>query len=378
MTISLSSSITVGSRYRGMRLIKNDWRNFLLRDDFITQWLNSLASPRTAEPGPGTLTITDTENKLSISGGELIFAGGLASPLFGNPGMRTGDSFARATGRAMLVRWRAPSGTPVTQIGFDDNTSGAIASNMWGTASGQLSARMGGAVPGLENYTAGTYYQIATILRTTGALYLVKGGVFTNWTLFAVDNASAESPLYPTLGNYNSDQRFDTLRVLDLPAPFDTDYGLATQRLAGSVAAGTTFTHEANCVIEWTQTTKPSSGPSVVVFRRQDATNYWYVYVASDGSLGLYEGVAGVETQRAVNSAGVSNGHRIVIVADGTTIRGYSNNVLRWTYSSASNFATATDGVLSGLGTGGAVSDICSFPRTLTGAAAAILDSAIA
>lgn len=127
---------------------------------------------------------------------------------------------------------------------------------------------------------------------------------------------------------------------------------------AGAVSAGVTFTHPANGVIAWTQTTLGSPVSDVLV-RYQDANNHWRVRVWADGTLYLYEDVAGVVTARATTGAGVvSNGHRIVVVCDGTTIEIYSNDVLRITYSSASNFATATDGRLDALGTGGAVSDL--------------------
>jgi hypothetical protein len=44
----------------------------LLRDVFTTADPNPLASPRTCEPGPGTLTVTDNEGQLSIAGGRLL------------------------------------------------------------------------------------------------------------------------------------------------------------------------------------------------------------------------------------------------------------------------------------------------------------------
>src|SRR5690348_15144558 len=46
---------------------------YLLRDDLITPASAPLTSPRTCEPGPGTLTILDTGNAWSInSSGEIV------------------------------------------------------------------------------------------------------------------------------------------------------------------------------------------------------------------------------------------------------------------------------------------------------------------
>jgi hypothetical protein len=44
----------------------------LLHDEFTTEDPNPVASPRTCEPGPGTLTIVDNDAQLSISGGRLL------------------------------------------------------------------------------------------------------------------------------------------------------------------------------------------------------------------------------------------------------------------------------------------------------------------
>jgi hypothetical protein len=63
----------------------------------------------------------------------------------------------------------------------------------------------------------------------------------------------------------------------------------------------------------------------------------------------------------------------MVVIADGTTIRVYANNVLKITYTSATNFQTATQGRVY-LGTGGAVSDIVTYPRYLSGEALTVLN----
>jgi hypothetical protein len=165
------------------------------------------------------------------------------------------------------------------------------------------------------------------------------------------------------------------VRVAQLTAPWNaSDYGLATQQLAGARAPGDTFTHEANCLIEFTVATLPGAGTQIELrFRVQDATNYWQVTVDSTGALDLDEVVAGVVTQRGTAAGVIANGDRIVITAVGQTIKVYEANTLRITYATAANFATETDGELETEGTGGAVTDIVSWPRTLSGAALAEL-----
>src|ERR1035437_7829996 len=48
---------------------------YLLLDRFTTDHAAPLATPRTAEPGPGALTITDSGSHMSISGGKLLSRG---------------------------------------------------------------------------------------------------------------------------------------------------------------------------------------------------------------------------------------------------------------------------------------------------------------
>lgn len=131
-------------------------------------------------------------------------------------------------------------------------------------------------------------------------------------------------------------------------------------QINGDVEQGSTFTHPADGVIAFTVTTMPAAGANIKVrFRHQDANNCWEFRTwGGGGDFFLIERVAGVETTRIFVDDGVVVGNRIVIVADGTTIRIYVNNVLRGTYASATNFATATAGQLNSLGAGGAISDL--------------------
>lgn len=127
---------------------------------------------------------------------------------------------------------------------------------------------------------------------------------------------------------------------------------------AGAVAQGVAFTHPADGVIAWTQTAIPSSGFTRVRFRAQDASNHWHVRIDNAGAISLWEQVATVFTVRGSHAGPVLAGERIVVVAEGTTIDVYVNDVLLITYASAVNFATETDGSPYSLGVGGAISDL--------------------
>lgn len=347
---------------------------FLLRDDFTTPASAPLTSPRTAEPGPGSWIKSDSGNNLSVVGGALVSAAKVAD---NDPNLQSVTQFARVVGRAFVAK--VTDNAHRQRLGFYTT---AELTNVSQAAIFDLPSVYVGTtyIDDAFALSSGTVYQIAIVLRVSGAFYFVKGGAYTNWTLGWVDASVTTATMTAGLSVVAPATllNVDFARVRDLSFPFNDDYGLATQRLAGAQSAGVTFTHEANCVIEWTQTTRPSGSITQVWFRQQDATNYWEAQITASGELSLYEVVAASYTQRAAAAGVVTNGHRCVIICDGTTIRGYSNNVLRWTYSSASNFATETDGRLNALGTGGAVSDIVSWPRTISGVAATYLDAAVA
>jgi len=137
---------------------------------------------------------------------------------------------------------------------------------------------------------------------------------------------------------------------------------VATDEKAGSVAAGTTFNHTADCAIEFVINTIPSSNSINLNVRIQDSSNYWTIRNYSNGKLILWEVVAGGFTQRASKSSAVSGGERIVVIANDEIISVYYDGALAFSYSSAANFKTETNGELEALGIGGTVSDIISWP----------------
>ena len=347
---------------------------YMLRDDFTTAAAAPLTSPRSAEPGPGMLTVTDVENKLSVSGEALQIASGRTVPVSLDPAVFETNATVRAVGYAAIFKFSVVTHVNGPYIGFSALSSPTANSNIAVYTSGNvITGRFyGQSDVNLLPYSNGEQITGVVILQTNRATILIKkAGV---WYVGYVSLAGSTN-YRAFVGNYSSiGISVDFLRTLMLPAPFSTDYGFASQQLAGARSAGDTLTHAANCLLEWTQTAIPSALQTEVRFRIQDATNYWQVTVDSTGALDLDEVVAGTPTQRGTAAGVIANGDRIVVIADGTTIRVYEANTLRITYTSAANFATATAGKLETEGTGGSVSDLVSWPRTLTGSAAAILD----
>lgn len=327
-----------------------------------------LASPYTESGAVGSLTLVQTDGQLSTSGGTLSFPA-QATPAWGDQGFYSPVGLARKAGRALLatIRFSAIDVLNGYIVGLG-SAANLTVSNLQQdfNFNSQKFAFWNGTINANDldgDLATAVDYPFAVVMRGTGGFLLLQiGGA---WTVLWVDAKQTFSPAYPLLSNYGHVGTIDNFRVVDLPSPFNGDYGIVTQRLAGARSAGDTFSHTADCLVEWTAITLTSAGVIDLRLRQQDATNYWQVTVDSAGTLVLNEVVAGTPTSRGSAAAVVAADHRIVAIADGAVIKVYSNNTLRITYSSASSFATATSGVLSGLGTGGAVSEICSWPRVV-------------
>lgn len=349
---------------------------FLLRDDFTTNASAPLTSPRSCEPGPGTLTLVQNDGQLSVSASALSFPA-QSTPVYGDLGLYSA-AIPRVAGRALVYSINL-STVSYCRAGFNNGSAAAdVFLDTLGIAPGGINICVSSAIDNGagESLSTSTVYKIAITQRSTGTLgFLWRAGTWKLiWVFITANTASPRV----SFSNYSAIGTLDNFRVLDLPAPFGTDYGLATTLLSGSQSASQAFTHEANGLVYFDSITKPSSGVVRVAVRYVDDNNCWIQEVNSSGDLKLIEKVAGVESTR-ITSAGVyTSGHRSSLIFDGTTIRQYSNNVLRGTYASASNFATATAGKILDLGTGGAVSDVNSWPRALSGSAASLLDQAVA
>lgn len=328
-----------------------------------------------ATPRASGLAITDTGNYMSIVSGQLSWSQKTTNNV--DPRVMSGSQ-SRKQGRALLG-YTTPGSV---YVGWDDDGTGSPTHESFLFQSGSIFAMATNAQFNLGAAASSNEYKVAIIMRRYGADWLVKGGAYTEWTRIFVSSLSAAAR-YAGLGtsNQNSATTANALMVKDLPAPFNRDFDLATSRLAGGRTAGDTFTHTADCIINFTLTTRPSVGSIDFRFRVQDANNYWQVLVSTTGATTLNEVVAGTPTSRGTGTPGMNAGHVAIIICAGSTIYGISQTTssyaFMWTaYTSATNFATETDGELASLATGGLVSDIVAWPRTLGESAVTILDEA--
>jgi hypothetical protein len=335
---------------------------YLLQDEFTTNAGAPLTSPRTCEPGPGQLTLSQITGQFSIVGGFLTVASAGTSEPRGKSA-----TFARAGGRTVLCRLGLSTGV-ISRVGWDDNNPQVETQGFSLTPGGEVSCRINSIGMFVGQQTAIGTYECAFVMRSSGGFYFIKGGAFTNWTLVWVDAATSLSPLSAAVSMGTGSVAggtFDGLRVVDLSAPWNSDYGIATDRKAGAVVDGTLFNSTPNCLVEWTQTTVPSGDATRLKIRRADSSNYWMAMVLPGGDFTLLEVISDGPVTRGTAAAAVTNGSRIVVTFDGSIIRGYVNNVLKLSYTFGSWQNTTSGSEVYTNGTGGVVSNVVAWPRDI-------------
>jgi hypothetical protein len=217
-------------------------------------------------------------------------------------------------------------------------------------------------------------YKIALVLRSTGAVYLIKGGAFTNWTIYWVSQVGTTATLYPVRTGFLGAFKHDDFAIATLPAPFATDYGLVTDYKA-SPSANDTITQAADGIVKFTWTAVTGQTLNFMV-RYTDDSNCWIVRGDQGGStIKLIEMNAGVETERASAAQTWTNGSAYTISAFclGNTIKTYvetTDVTLKNNYASASFNNTAT-----GVKVDKAGSNLASWNKTVSGTPASILST---
>lgn len=204
---------------------------YLLRDEFTIDASAPLTSPRTAEPGPGTLTLVQTDGQFSISGGKLAFPA-QTTPTYGDQGI-IGSALTRVAGRTLIDSFNMTTVDEVCILGWmNTNTlnysNSASISHVvrFFTTALVTQDKSASAIAQAGAPSTSTDYKLALVLRSTGCFALINGGSYTDWTLFWIfaDNSAT---VYPVFSNYAAAGTLDYIRVTDLAAPFDTDYGIA-------------------------------------------------------------------------------------------------------------------------------------------------------
>lgn len=204
--------------------VVNFWDNrfkygIRFRDLFTTNRAAGAVNATASEPGTGTRTVTDTENKLSISDGYLDFSGPKASPAYGNPGFWITDPFSRVPGRTLITAIiPGNASTYITHIGFDDNKASTLGVNYFLLSSNsevKTADKVSGTSASLMTWYLGEKLYFAVILKAAGADYWVRrvGGA---WTLINSTTGATDASVYAGLISFNLVGKFCFLLISDV------------------------------------------------------------------------------------------------------------------------------------------------------------------
>lgn len=192
-----------------------------LNDLFLTPDASPVTTPRTCEPGPGTLTWdTGDESGFDITGGQLVLTTtGSATPTSGF----TGDSQTRQAGLRMECRVEMSDGAQEScYIGWMSSTTTADSSKRGGLQfSNDINSHLGWAYhdgtgnyvaefPGFHTANASEHF-IAVVLRANG--YHVFAEHCGQLRHIMADHRGSTATLYPGLINGSGNFALDYFRV---------------------------------------------------------------------------------------------------------------------------------------------------------------------
>ena len=339
---------------------------YTISDSFTTNLAAGAVNGTAAEPGGGTRVVVDTNSRLSIASNKITIAAGSAV---------TGLWYAQQTrqaGLAILGTYNFTTAGSLSMGWDSDQTASTspiatIYQNSGGGGGLSIRDNSSGKAVG-ANLSSGTDYQMAVVLRSTGAWYFIKGGIYTNWSLVWVSSAGTAN-LYPTIQDEGNTgvATFDDFRIptqLYIPAPcaYDTfaransavtltstetsgpdsqiisalaytaqvgTWGISTNAaycptLSGGNGFATVNSLCADAIIDVAVTR--AGGVAGIVARWQDTSNYLIAY--HDGTNAkLDKVVAGVTTNLISAAATYSAGAVLRLIIDGTNGLLYYNNV---------------------------------------------------
>lgn len=354
------------------------FRHYLLRVDFSTDDATPVASPYAGEVG--SVTITDTTNTLSVSGGELVPSS--AANVARDPWVREVTGFARAAGRALLCRFLRPgafgSAGNSPLIGWHNTLSTPDVGQTYGVIfpANSGSAALGSDGAGLllsDTLSNDTYYRVVVVLRSAGFFLLIDD------KLAWVGRNGTEGTLYPGVSARIASGRqakLDYLRVRDLGGSFGSDYGIALVHT--SALNGSDYTAAANGIFDLAVTAPASLAGEAGLKFRKNGGDYWKVNLNSSGDLVVQRYASDVAQGSPVTLAsGVISGsatRTIRVITNGANMEFYTLSGSSWTkrgstqtdshLSANTGISPVADG--SWTGGGGAPGQLDAFARSST------------
>lgn len=324
---------------------------YLLRDQFTTDDAAPLTSPRTCEPGPSTITVTDTGNKLSISGAQLVKATGATYKFVGSAQTRKGGLAFYCRDKITTTNNHAKIVLSTNGAAFTDGLRYHVGASNYVYDSATAVATYG------INPIADAFEETLVIERpTAGCIVLGRAGIYGKWTIIYIGYKSTATTLYPayivdesTAAN-GITKEFSTLI---LGGNCATDFGLASYYSATPTSPeNVTGTINGFEEITWTPDTDEVLE---LEFGKADADNRHIIRCSQAGStIKTIKVTAGTESElsTAAQTFTVGTAYRIAVRVFYSNIQAWVNSVSKANLTEAivnnagygaSGFTTATN-----------------------------------
>lgn len=338
----------------------------LLLDQFTTDESAPLTSPRTCEPGPGTLAITDGSNIMSIAGSKLVINGTPAA----NSQFVTG-SIPFLAGKILSADIDATTGYLLIEL-HDSNTFSvaprySVLVNSTGPA-----VEVRDDTNGISTLTAmvnnplsGTY---AIVMRENDGTFYIKDTdlIWVGYKRTAFATLYGGGYFYHGLAQNLALDNFKLYTAS--PSGLNTEYGIATNVVLVP-SNGETMAGDADGLyrIRWTP---QASETLTFLFRRTDDDNTMKLVCDQvAGTIKLYERVAGSDTEINAGKTQtwtVATQYAITIQAWGTKIQTRVDKDIKHNTTSSVNQAV-TGLKVSSDNVAPNINEFVAWPRDLSG-----------
>ena len=366
--------------------------SYLLLQQFADDHAAPLATPHNYGPGPGKVTVVETDGALSTDNGVCTFTA-QTTPTWGHQGFYAG-AVTRVAGQMLIVDFNISTWEG---CGFGWHTAEAVVDTASMEHAIELSATDGVLLNEDSNIiyqglSTGTDYKLAIVLRDVGAFYYLHDG--TQWILLWLTDTGSTATLYPsfsslagagTIDNFRTPASphipkmivYDTFTRADADSPGSSeavgpdgqsatavawaekhlDWDIVSNKLKnlGSTAGWPTpewvvalDAGEADVVVEGKMTPDTGGGATKyagVMTRFQDTANFWLYQTNTSGNdLRLYERISNTWNLRASDTVTITKGveHTIRGSAIGNVHNCWVDDAAHATYT-GSNFNTKTE-----------------------------------
>jgi hypothetical protein len=233
---------------------------YLIYDTYTTDESAPITSPRVTEPGGQSVTHTDPGNRMNLSGGDWVCStpSGILETIY----FRSVSVFARAAGLALYSKTSFMGNDPNSYHGLGHSLADHYVRM---AESDQLNTDKAGsvnvAVDSIPNEVLHEFYCIYR--DSSGAFSLVRKNGELDWILGFVNyhnndvSLSLQNTLYRPRGDLGTCYQ-EFWFATQLRSPWKDETEIDTDRISGSLSGSETFTHEADCLVEFVVDTLPS------------------------------------------------------------------------------------------------------------------------